>query len=169
MIRRPRFLLLVWALVAVVILAADFSTGPIIQFPFLFLAPVALASWYNGWRWGLAFALVLSLARFWFATLWPVPWSLVASGINTVIRIAVLGAFALLIDRVATEHRRLAQELRVLRGILPICSACKKIRTADGSWQQIEQYIRTHSEAEFTHSICPECARRLYGDLVDGK
>jgi hypothetical protein len=45
---------------------------------------------------------------------------------------------------------------------LPICSYCKDIRDDEGYWHQIEDYIRTHSEAEFSHSICPECAEKYY-------
>ncbi len=49
--------------------------------------------------------------------------------------------------------------------IIPICSSCKKIRDDDGYWNQIEVYIRDHSEADFSHSICPGCAKELYPDL----
>lgn len=56
-------------------------------------------------------------------------------------------------------------QVKALKGMLPICASCKKIRKDDGYWQQIESYIRDHSEAEFSHSICPECAKRLYPDL----
>ncbi len=55
-------------------------------------------------------------------------------------------------------------ELKILRGILPICSSCKKIRDDKGYWNQIESYISHHSSAEFSHGICPECSDRLYGD-----
>lgn len=72
-------------------------------------------------------------------------------------------------QRAAAERERLIGELqqalgevKALRGILPICSSCKKVRSDQGSWQQIESYIREHSEAEFSHGICPECAKRLY-------
>ena len=54
--------------------------------------------------------------------------------------------------------------LKVLRGMLPICAACKKIRDDKGYWNQIESYIREHSEAEFSHGICPDCAKKLYPD-----
>lgn len=53
-------------------------------------------------------------------------------------------------------------EVKTLRGILPICASCKKIRDDQGYWNQIESYIREHSEAEFTHGICPECIQKLY-------
>lgn len=54
------------------------------------------------------------------------------------------------------------ENIKVLRGMLPICSICKKVRDDKGYWTQIEQYIRDHSEAEFTHGLCTECATRHY-------
>jgi CRP/FNR family cyclic AMP-dependent transcriptional regulator len=50
--------------------------------------------------------------------------------------------------------------------LLPICSGCKKIREDNGSWTVIEQYISEHSEAEFSHGICPDCAKRLYPEFI---
>lgn len=63
--------------------------------------------------------------------------------------------------------KRVMKEIKTLRGILPICASCKKIRDDDGYWNQIEAYIQEHSEAKFTHGVCPDCARRLYPDLND--
>ncbi len=54
------------------------------------------------------------------------------------------------------------ENVKTLRGLLPICCNCKKIRDDEGYWNQIESYIRKHSEAEFTHSLCPNCAHKLY-------
>ncbi len=56
-------------------------------------------------------------------------------------------------------------DIRVLRGMLPICSGCKKIRDDGGYWRQIEVYIRDHTDAEFSHSLCPDCVAQLYPDL----
>jgi hypothetical protein len=56
-------------------------------------------------------------------------------------------------------------EIKVLRGFLPICSSCKKIRDDRGFWNRIESYISDHSEAKFSHGICPECAKKLYPEL----
>ncbi len=61
-----------------------------------------------------------------------------------------------------TEQRRAEREIKTLRGILPLCSSCKKIRNDEGYWEQIESYIRDHSEADFSHGLCPDCAERLY-------
>ncbi len=49
--------------------------------------------------------------------------------------------------------------------LLPICASCKKIRDDKGYWNQIESYIKEHSEADFSHSICPECSKKLYAEF----
>jgi PAS domain-containing protein len=56
-------------------------------------------------------------------------------------------------------------KVKLLSGFLPICAACKKIRDDKGYWNQIEKYIKDHSEADFSHGLCPECAKKLYPDL----
>ena len=63
------------------------------------------------------------------------------------------------------QLERAFNEVKTLKGLLPICAACKKVRDDKGYWKQIESYIREHSEAEFSHSICPECADALYTEL----
>jgi len=67
------------------------------------------------------------------------------------------------------ELNRAAKEIERLQGILPICSSCKKVRTGEGYWKQVESYLQEHSDLLFSHSICPECARKLYGDLSKGE
>jgi PAS domain S-box-containing protein len=57
------------------------------------------------------------------------------------------------------------KKVKTLSGFLPICASCKKIRDDKGYWKQIESYIKEHSEAEFSHSLCPDCTRRLYPNL----
>jgi PAS domain S-box-containing protein len=57
-------------------------------------------------------------------------------------------------------------QVKMLSGLLPICAACKKIRDEQGHWIQIEEYIRQHSEARFTHDLCPDCAKILYSDVL---
>lgn len=64
-----------------------------------------------------------------------------------------------------TELKAAQAKVKVLSGLLPICANCKKIRDDKGYWNQIEGYIRDHSEAEFSHGICPTCARKLYPGL----
>ena len=55
-------------------------------------------------------------------------------------------------------------KLKTLSGLLPICANCKKIRDDEGYWHQLEQYIETHSEADFSHGLCPKCLEKLYGE-----
>ncbi len=57
-------------------------------------------------------------------------------------------------------------ELLTLRGLLPICASCKKVRNDHGYWEEIERYLRRHIDVDFTHGICPDCARRLYPKLT---
>ena len=80
--------------------------------------------------------------------------------------------FSFRMDKAAKERENIILELQdalaeviTLRGIIPICSSCKKVRDDKGYWNQIESYIRDHSKADFSHSICPECAKKLYPDL----
>jgi len=70
-------------------------------------------------------------------------------------------------EKLIDELQEALANIKTLRGLLPICSYCKKIRDDKGYWNQIESYIRDHSGAEFTHGMCPECLKKLYPDLVD--
>ncbi len=70
------------------------------------------------------------------------------------------------LKRLNVELQDALDQVRQLQGMLPICAQCKKIRDDDGYWHQIESYIRDHSEAVFSHSICPDCFRELYPDYV---
>ncbi len=65
------------------------------------------------------------------------------------------------------ELQSALEEVNLLSGLLPICSACKKIRDDKGYWNQIEEYIRDRSDAEFSHGICPECAKKLYPEYYE--
>jgi hypothetical protein len=65
-----------------------------------------------------------------------------------------------------SELQTALEEVKVLSGLLPICASCKKIRDDQGYWQQIENYISYHTDAEFTHSHCPDCIEKLYGDIL---
>ena len=66
--------------------------------------------------------------------------------------------------KIELEREKALRQIKVLSGLLPICASCKKIRDDQGYWSQIESYLEKHSEAEFSHSMCPECSDKLYGD-----
>ena len=70
-------------------------------------------------------------------------------------------------ERLLADREKALAEVRVLSGLLPICSSCKKIRDDKGYWNQIESYIHDHSDAEFTHGMCPECLKRLYPEFTE--
>jgi hypothetical protein len=103
--------------------------------------------------------------------------------ITYAIIIFLAGMMALLILYSMVAHRKIESEkekliidlqealynIKTLKGLLPICASCKKIRNDSGYWEQMEVYIRDHSEAEFSHGICPDCKQELYGDLLEKK
>ncbi|MCX6120743.1 MAG: PAS domain S-box protein [Ignavibacteriales bacterium] len=70
-------------------------------------------------------------------------------------------------EKLIRELKAALNDVKTLSGLLPICSSCKKIRDDNGYWQQVEGYIQKHSDAKFTHGICPDCAKKLYGDLYE--
>jgi len=90
-----------------------------------------------------------------------------------------IGTFGIFRDvterkRVEQERERLIAELqealaqvKTLHGLLPICASCKRVRDDDGYWHMVEAYVRDHSQAEFTHTLCPECMAKLYPGCVD--
>jgi len=71
-------------------------------------------------------------------------------------------------DQALREREEAQAQIKILQGFLPICASCKKIRDDQGAWSQLEVYIRDHSEAQFSHGICPDCARRLYPEFYPG-
>jgi K+-sensing histidine kinase KdpD len=172
-----------WGL-ALVILGAigwfDYSTGYDLHvFAFYFL-PVWLVSWQVGLRSG-AYMAVLA-AGMWFtadyASGHPYPspgiagWNalmefvacLVVAGIASVARRQMRAQ-----EKLNAELFKTMAQIKRLEGLLPICAACKQIRNERGEWEVMEKYITTHSEAQFSHSVCPNCARQLYPQYVDDK
>jgi hypothetical protein len=151
-------------LFGLVTLALDYLTGPHISFPILFAFPVVIVSFYCPWYFGIVLAIVLStlslgLTWYWHSLL---AQTMVESIVNTAIRILALSGLAYFTG----HYQRLLRQVRMLSGILPICSFCKKIRDRDGNWQVLESYIHIHSEAEFSHGLCPKCAQEHYGEYL---
>jgi len=152
-----------WALISAVILVVDYLTGPYIQFPILFVVPVALATSLHGLVGGISVAVLMPTLRLLFYFVWRVPVGWALETADTLVDVVILCGFALLVDRILRQER----EIRVLEGMLPICSFCKRIRQEDGSWRQLESYITERSAARFSHTFCPQCGRTHYPDLVD--
>lgn len=70
-------------------------------------------------------------------------------------------------ERLIDELKKSLEQVQLLSGLIPICASCKKIRDDQGFWSQVETYIGKHSEAKFSHGICPDCIRKLYPELAD--
>jgi CheY-like chemotaxis protein len=75
--------------------------------------------------------------------------------------------YALERERLISELREALAHVKTLKGLLPICSGCKKIRDGQNYWHQVECYIKDHSQAEFTHGLCPDCIKKWYPDLAE--
>ena len=146
-----------WIALSVGCLGIDYVLGPFIQFPIVYLIPVSLAAWNSGRNLSLTLAVILPLCRLYFMTLWDPPWTFVESAVNALIRIAVLASFAWLVDRTASQARRLSSEVLMLAGMLPVCGRCRKIRQGH-DWQPLDTYV-AQNPGEFKHELCPECAQ----------
>jgi hypothetical protein len=81
---------------------------------------------------------------------------------NRAYALIIIGATLLL----SVVRKRAEEDAKVLHGLLPICSYCKKIRDDKGYWQQVERYIAARSEADFSHGMCPDCGSQHFPDMV---
>jgi hypothetical protein len=98
------------------------------------------------------------------------PWSLSFAFFNGVIGLyyGTVKEAKLAREQLIINLQKALTEVKTLSGLLPICSWCKKIRDDEGYWQKIEKYIRDHTEADFTHGICNDCAKKVYPELYPG-
>jgi len=95
------------------------------------------------------------------------PWGLAFTILGTVI--GILWGIILQADeeksKIIIDLQKALDRVKTLSGLLPICASCKKVRDDQGYWNQIEAYIETYSEAQFSHGICPDCAEKLYPEF----
>lgn len=152
-----------WIVASVLILLVDYMTGPFIQFPILFVVPVAIATAAQGVLAGSVVAVLLPLLRLSFFLKWELPSSWLLEGVDTAVDVVILVGFAALLHRTLLQRRR----LKVLEGMLPICSFCKRIRDEKGQWKQLEGYITERSDAFFSHTFCEQCSKIHYPPRVD--
>ncbi|KQC12014.1 MAG: hypothetical protein APR63_03600 [Desulfuromonas sp. SDB] len=68
-------------------------------------------------------------------------------------------------EKLISDLKESLKKINTLKGLLPICPVCKKIKDDEGYWHQVENYLNDHSDMEFSHAICPECFRKLYPDM----
>jgi hypothetical protein len=89
--------------------------------------------------------------------------------LNAAMRSAVLITLAIVTARLGRQTRAMRERVKILEGILPTCSYCKDIRDEEGEWESIESYVSRHSEAQFSHGICPGCAQKHFGVELETK
>jgi hypothetical protein len=146
----------------ILILLLDLVTNRSLMFPILFVLPVATCAWFSNARVAYSLAVLLPLSRMGVVIFVEHSASPTFAIINALIRIAVLVMVAYFVDRIVRQNR----EIKQLKGILPICMFCKSIRTPDDKWVQLETYISSHSEANFSHGFCPQCGKDHYGEYM---
>ena len=143
----------------------------------LFVAAVILVSRYEGGIAGICVALLSVVSFDWFFDSTPQRWDLtVGNGIRIIVFVSVSVMITLLdqqrrhtLQKHAETNQVLQKaldEIKTLRGILPICSYCKKIQTDSQTWVELDNYVRKHSEAEFSHGVCPDCLQKHFPDAV---
>jgi len=146
----------------------------------LFIAAVIVSSRWGGTRAGLSAALLSVLVFDWFFD--PTPHILDLTG-GGVVQAIVFGSVSILVASLERRRRQAIcsleetnqklidslNEIKILHGILPICSYCKRIRAEDETWAQMEGYIHEHSEAAFSHTVCPDCLEKHFPDIYHHK
>ncbi|MEZ4267940.1 MAG: hypothetical protein R3F39_16320 [Myxococcota bacterium] len=167
----PRAVLAVTFLWLVAVGLVDQATPPVYGLSYFYLPAVAFATWHSGRRIGVGVALAATLVWYLadsigvdfpgsFARVW-----------NAGIRFAFFATVVALLDTLRatvarqdaliTELQATLAEVRTLRGLVPICAWCKKVRDDEGYWATVESFIEAHTDAAFTHGVCPDCGDRL--------
>ena len=152
-----------WFALAALILVADYLCGPVLLFPIFFIFPVMLAAWNCARREAVFIAVSLTIARLAVTLFRDSPSLIAADLVNGLVRAVILVGLAGLVSRVAQQNAQLARRVKQLEGLIPICAHCTRILDEEKHWTRLETYIVEHSQADFTHGICPDCARVYYG------
>ena len=146
----------------------------------LFIAAVIVSSRWAGVKAGVCAALLSVLVFDWFFDTTPHILDFTFAGL---VQAVVFGSVSLLVASLEKQRHQAIwssedanqklmtslNEIKVLHGILPICSYCKRIRTEDNTWDQMEAYIHEHSEADFSHTVCPDCLGKYFPDIYHSK
>jgi hypothetical protein len=131
-----------------------------------YIAVVLVSLWSSSRKFTIVTAVIcsiLTMIGFFYSPEGGELWKVI---FNRVLALFAIWVTALLSLKIKSES---LEEIKVLKGLLPICASCKKIRDDNGYWSQLESYIHKHSEAEFSHGICPECFKELYPDIEPEK
>ncbi len=167
-----------WVCAFIILLSVavtDYMTGYELGFFAFYFLPIAFAAWRLGLFPAIVIAIFSAMVWFWMDALTGhVYRNNIVAVWNTIIRLIsfiIIGwGLAWIHDLLSKERnttaelRRALAEIKILQGILPICASCKKIRSEQNEWQQMEAYITAHSKAQFSHGLCPECAKRYLAE-----
>jgi len=168
----PPYVCLVLSGIVVMLGVIDWASGHELHFFVFYFLPAAMAGWYCNHKTVTGISLFCALtwlaSDYWGGT----PYSHRAIEIwNTVIRLIAFLSIGYSLNRIRDllrEQEKISRELqhtlnevKTLKGLIPICASCKQIRNDQGYWQQLEEYIQNHSEAQFTHGICQKCAAKV--------
>ena len=156
-----------WILAGAGVLWLDYLTGPLAAFPVMYSVPVILAAWYSGPWPSLALAVVVPLFRIAVLTQQTPAPDFATSALATVLRGVIVAFMGLWFARLAALEHELDRHVKVLEGLLPICSFCKSIRGDSGEWEPLETFISQRTEAEFSHGVCPSCVSKHYPAYSD--
>ena len=153
----------------------DYITGYEIAMSLFYLIPISFTAWFGSRTQSIvvSFLSVLIIAATDFMTVKEFPHIFIELW-NLLMYLGFFTIYAVVLSLVKSdlnERNRLLEELqetlhevKQLSGLLPICASCKKIRDDKGYWNQIESYICSRSEVQFSHGICPECFKKLYSE-----
>jgi hypothetical protein len=146
-----------WLSLSALMVGCDYATGAVIQFPLLHILPVSLAAWSGRKSHAYVLSVLLPTTRLLLKYAWHIQQTPFDMVVNFSIRVVVLAGLVYLLLSL--------QSMRLLKGMLHICSNCKRIETTEGTWLTTEEVIVHHSEAMLSHGICPECAAKHWGRL----
>jgi K+-sensing histidine kinase KdpD len=159
-------------LLLAVIGAGDYYTGTEYNFSLFYFIPVALTSWTISRRAGyyaaLSSAIVWTIVDYFgrlSLTIWLLTWNILFQFVLFIVFATIISQIREMIieyRRVNSELHRALTKVKQPSGLIPTCSWYKRIRGEDGEWHQMEEYIASHSEANFSHGICPSCASKNF-------
>ncbi|MBL0312793.1 MAG: DUF4118 domain-containing protein [Holophagaceae bacterium] len=161
--------------VTLVVAWLDYTTGLELEFSAFYILPVLLSAWMAGWRWAVAVALInttaWSLVDYWAGHVhlntFFVVWEFLDHALVYLLVAAVVGGLRVAITQQQALNLELSQaleEVGELKGLLPVCAWCHKVRDDQGYWGQLETYVEARSQASFTHGICPDCQARVMAE-----
>ncbi len=162
----------------------DWKTGYEVQFFVFYFIPIFITAWFCGNSPSIMISTLSAIGWFAadiesgheylnFALLY---WNTLIRLISFLIVGVAISKIKSLLDKerkITSELQKTISEVKTLRGLIPICCSCKKIRNDKGYWQQMESYISTHTDALFSHGYCSECAKKAFKEsgieLGDGE